>query len=105
VSDAGDVGDVGDVSRHLSVSPAGRLRDAAAVAMLVAGVALYAWGNTNLRAMAAGRIEREPGRTAVERAEHYERISRGGAGVALLGVGVGVWSYLRHVRTRAARAP
>lgn len=82
------------------VSAAARLRDAGALLLVVAGIALFAWGNARLRSMAAGRITTVPARTAVQQAERYEALARIGLGVALLGVGAGFWSYHRYARSR-----
>ena len=87
------------------MSGASRMRDAVATLLAVAGAALFAWGDAQLRSMGTGRIDAPPGQSAVRLAERYEGISRLGLVVTLVGVSVGVWSYWRHARGGKALAP
>jgi hypothetical protein len=81
------------------VGAAGRVRDAAAALLLVAGVALYLHAASGMRAMAAGRLTPPPGRTHLAQTDRMMTQSRLGLFLAAAGVAVGVWSYLRHRAT------
>ena len=85
------------------VSRAERVRDLAAAALLVAGLALYAYAYSGMRALASGRgaAERELF-GSLARFNHYWTMSRAGIIIAAVGLVLGAWSYWRHATRRGA---
>jgi hypothetical protein len=87
-------------------SRADRARDLVAVLCLVGGAALYLGAGARVRAMAAGELAPPPGSTFVQETERrmapLTTMSRAGLGLVVLGVGVGIWSFVRH-RASATR--
>ena len=82
------------------VGVAGRLRDAAAAACLVAGAALYLYAGARMREMAEGGLTPPPGSTHLQETARQmaplTTISRAGLGLVVAGIAVGIWSFLRH---------
>ena len=82
------------------VHPADRLRDAVALALLVGGIALYAYAFLGMEGLAAGRITAAPGEWATSRWVRYRQLSLAGLGVAAAGVAMAVYSFWRRSRRR-----
>ena len=82
------------------VSAADRLRDALAAACLVGGAALYLYAGARVRALPANEIAPPPGSTYVQETDRLmsplTTLSRAGLGLVAVGIGVGIWSFLRH---------
>jgi hypothetical protein len=78
------------------VGPGERIRDAVALAILVAGAALWGYGFLGLRRMAWSPIVPEHGRTAVQRTTLYWNVSRAGVALILVGLIAVAWSFWRH---------
>lgn len=82
------------------VRAADRLRDAAAAAFLIVGAALYLYAGARIRDMAAGNLAPPPGSTHIQETDRrmgpLTTISRAGLGLVAVGIGIGVWSFLRH---------
>jgi hypothetical protein len=78
------------------VSPGERIHDAIALAILLAGAALWGYGFLGLRRMAWSPIVPERGRTALQRTTLYWNISRAGAALIVVGLIAVAWSFWRH---------
>ncbi|HEX6059287.1 MAG TPA: hypothetical protein VFZ11_09760 [Gemmatimonadaceae bacterium] len=82
------------------VRAADRVRDAVAALCLVGGAALYLYAGARIRALASGELSPPPGSSHVaeldRRMAPLTAMSRTGLALVLLGVGVGVWSFVRH---------
>ena len=87
------------------VTPADRLRDAVAVALLVAGVALFLYAYRGLEALAAGRISVGPGEWATNQWSHYRGLSFAGLGLVAGGLAVAAYSFWRRARRRDGSQP
>ena len=88
------------------VSRAERVRDLAAAGLLAAGLALYAYAYSGMRALASGRgaAERELF-GSIARYNQYWTVSRAGLIIAAVGLIIGAWSYWRHARRQGATPP
>ena len=80
------------------VSGADRARDAASLALLLGGGALFAWSSAGMRALAGRQLSPQPGHLLIERYAHYEHVLLWGIGSAAAGIALGVWSHLRYRR-------
>jgi hypothetical protein len=78
------------------VGRAGRIRDVLAVLCLVAGVGLYATSAAGMRAMAAGETRFPVGQSHLAETDRLMTMSRAGLVLAAIGVGVALWSFIRH---------
>ena len=82
------------------VGAAGRARDAVAAACLIGGAALYLFAGARIRSMAEGGVVPPAGSTYIQETELRIRpltaISRAGLGLIVVGLGVGIWSFLVH---------
>ena len=78
------------------VSAGARVRDAVALAILVAGAGLWGYGFLGLRRMAWSPIVPERGRTAVQRTTMYWNTSRAGVALIFVGLLAVAWSFWRH---------
>ena len=88
------------------VGRAGRLRDLAAALCLVAGAALWLWAAAQVRALSLADVQPPPGRTHVQELDRrmapLTTLSRAGIALVVVGVGLGVWSFLRHRSSTAS---
>ena len=81
------------------VGAAGRIRDLLAVLCLVGGAVLYGTSAAGMRAMAAGETRLPVGQSHLAEADRLMTRSRAGLALAALGIGIAVWSFLRHRST------
>ena len=84
------------MSRH--VSAANRRIDALAIALLVAGLAIYAYSWTGMRDVIAGKVVAAPGHRLVEKVDRLRTLGNIGLAVTIGGVAVGIVGMLRHSR-------
>ena len=82
------------------VSPADRLRDATALALLVGGAALFLYAFRGMEALAAGRFTVAPGEWATSQWERYRQLSLAGLALAAAGVATAVYSFWSRARRR-----
>jgi hypothetical protein len=82
------------------VAAAHRRIDALAVALFVAGFALYAYSWAGMRAVIAGRVAADPGHRLVEKVDRLRNIGNLGLIVTLAGVAIGVLALVQHSRRR-----
>jgi hypothetical protein len=82
---------------------ADRVRDAIVLAVLVGGGALFFYARRNLQLLAAGLIARVPGQSAVERTEHFDRLSR--LGLWTVGAGLLLAAVVTAYHHRSALSP
>jgi hypothetical protein len=80
-----------------------RLRDAAALILVLAGIVLILLSNAGMHRLATQPIVLAHGEWAVVRYEHFRRMAMLGYLATLAGLGTGIWSYRLHAR-RAADA-
>lgn len=80
---------------------ADRVRDAVAIALLVGGGALFLYARRHLQLLASDQITRVPGHSAVEQAEHFDRLSRAGLWTAGAGLVLAV-ALAVHQHRRAS---
>jgi hypothetical protein len=81
------------------VGAAGRIRDLLALLCLVGGGALYGASAAGMRAMAAGETRLPIGQSHLGETDRLMTQSRAGIALASLGVGLALWSFLRHRST------
>jgi hypothetical protein len=83
-----------------TVSRRDRLTDLAALVLLLAGIALYLDAGARMRTISgySYRHPGPPGESQLVAADRARTESYAGLGLAVLGVGVGVASALRHAR-------
>jgi len=86
------------------VSGADRARDAASVALLLGGGALFVWSSAGMRALARRELSPEPGHFLIERYAHFEHLLLWGVGSAAAGIALGVWSHVLYRRRPSAAA-
>jgi hypothetical protein len=83
---------------------ADRLRDLAALVLVVVGAALYLYAHLGMRRLAARSGYAPRGVWLMPQFDHYSRASRVGVWAVAAGVAVGVWSFLAlRARARASR--
>ena len=80
------------------VTPADRLRDAVALALLVGGAALFFYAYRGLQALAAGQITVAPGELAVSQWARLRGLSLTGIAIAAGGIAMAAYSYWRRAR-------
>ena len=85
------------------VTPADRLRDAVALALLVGGIALFVYANRGLETLAAGRISVAPGEWAITQWSRYRGLSFAGLGLVAAGIAMAAYSYWRRAIRRDER--
>ena len=85
-------------------SAADRKRDAAALGILMLGVATFFYARYRMQLLAADQITRVPGHSATEQFWFYDRMSYAGLWIAGAGIVAAVVLSLLRVR-RARRAP
>jgi hypothetical protein len=78
------------------VGVAGRVRDLLAVLCLVGGGVLYGTSAAGMRAMAAGDTRLPIGQSHLVETDRLMTQSRAGLALAALGIGLALWSFLRH---------
>ena len=90
------------------VRAADRLRDAAAATFLIVGAALYLYAGAQMRGMAAGELTPPPGSTHIQETDRrmgpLTTVSRVGLGLVVVGIGIGIWSFLRHRSSTSSQA-
>ena len=97
--------DAGRPEHPAAPSAAGRAGDLAALALIVGGTALFFYARNNLERLSAGQIVRVEGRSAVEQAIHFDRLSKVGLGTAAVGIVLAVVLFLRQRRRAASTSP
>jgi hypothetical protein len=87
------------------VSRADRVRDLAAITLLVAGAGLYLYAHAGMRSLAAGAVQGDLAHPLMAHWDRYWQLSRAGLVMAGAGIGVGIWSFVRFVVRRPAPEP
>ena len=87
------------------VTPADRLRDAVALALLVGGAALFVYAYRGLETLAAGRITVAPGEWALTLWSRYRGLSFAAIGLVAAGVAMAAYSYWRRAVRRDEPEP
>ena len=88
-----------------AVTRADRARDLGALALVVAGAALYLYATAGMRSLAAGGVQGDLAHPLMAHWDRYWQLSRAGLLVAGIGVGVGIWSFARHALRRPTSEP
>ena len=84
-------------------SGAERVWDIAALVLVVAGAALYLWTHFTLGAIGSDTVVLSgPPGSAVSQVDRLQTTGRVALGLIGIGIAVGLWSYFRHGRGRAA---
>ena len=85
-------------TRPGGVRRGGRVGDVVALTLIVGGTALFFYARRNLEHLAASRIVRVEGQSAIDQAVHFVRLSKGGLWVAAAGLALAVLLALRQRR-------
>ena len=88
-----------------AVSRADRARDLTALVLVVAGALLYLHSNAGMRSLAAGGVQGDLTHPLMAHWDRYWQLSRAGLTIAGLGIGVGLWSFVRHAFRRPTPEP
>jgi hypothetical protein len=92
-------------SRRPAPGKVDRLRDLAALVLVVGGAALYLYAHLGMRRLAARTGYAPRGVWLMPQFDHYWRASRVAVWAVVAGVAVGVWSFLAlRARAKASRA-
>jgi hypothetical protein len=92
-------------ARRTAPGKVDRLRDLAALVLVVGGAALYLYAHLGMRRLAARSGYAPRGVWLMPQFDHYWRASRVGVWAVVAGVAVGLWSFFAfRARTRAPRA-
>ena len=98
-----------DAGRAPRVHRADRIRDWIALGVVLLGAALYASANAGMEALARDRSPTTAAQAArnewkIVRWNRYERLSRIGIALVVVGATVSVWSFARHAKRRRETA-
>jgi hypothetical protein len=82
------------------VSSAARLRDGAAMLLLLGGAGTWLYGYLGLYDIRTRPIALSPGETAVGRAVHFWYFTRAGAAIVVAGIIAMAWAFWMHRREK-----